>query len=39
LTKVPVQKIPAFTAILVVGACALIFIIRALQHTLFGWAG
>ena len=39
LTKVPVQKIPAFTAILVVGACVFTFIIRALQHTLFGWAG
>jgi hypothetical protein len=36
LTKVPAQKIPAFTAILVVGACVLIFIIGALQHTLFG---
>ena len=39
LTKVPVQKIPAFTAILVVCACVFIFIIRALQHTLFGGAG
>jgi hypothetical protein len=39
LTKVPVQKIPAFTTILVVCACLLIFIIRALQHTLFGWVG
>ena len=35
LTKVPVQKIPAFTAMLVVCACVFIFIIRALQHTLF----
>jgi hypothetical protein len=39
LMKVPVQKIPAFTTILVVCACLLIFIIRALQHTLFGWVG
>jgi hypothetical protein len=39
LTKVPDQKIPAFTAILVISACVFIFIIRALQHTLFGWAG
>jgi hypothetical protein len=39
LTKVPAQKIPAFTAILVVGACVLIFIIGALQHTLFGAPG
>ena len=39
LTKVPAQKIPAFTAILVVGACVLIFIIGALQHTLFGGPG
>jgi hypothetical protein len=39
LTKVPEQKIPAFTAILVISACVFIFIIRALQHTLFGWAG
>ena len=39
LMKVPVQKIPAFTAILVIAACVFIFIIRALQHALFGWAG
>jgi hypothetical protein len=39
LTKVPEQKIPAFTAILVIGACVIIFIIRALRHKLFGWAG
>jgi hypothetical protein len=39
LMKVPVQKIPAFTTILIVCACLLIFIIRALQHTLFGWVG
>jgi hypothetical protein len=40
LTKMPVQKIPAFTAILVACACIFIFIIRALQHTLFfGRAG
>jgi hypothetical protein len=39
LTKVPDQKIPAFTAILVIAACVFIFIIRALQHALFGWAG
>jgi hypothetical protein len=39
LAKVPTQKIPAFIAILVVCACALIFVTGALQHTLFAWAG
>ena len=39
LMKVPVQKLPAFTAILAVCAFALIFIIGALQHTLFGGTG
>jgi hypothetical protein len=39
LTKVPVQKIPAFTAIIVVGACVFIFIIHVLQHTLFAGPG
>jgi Yip1 domain len=36
LTRVLVQKLPGFAAILVVCACVLIFIIGALQHTLFG---
>jgi hypothetical protein len=39
LTKVPAQKIPAFTAILVVSAGVLIFIVGALQHTLLGGPG
>jgi hypothetical protein len=39
LTKVPAQKVPVFTAIVVVGACVLIFVSGALQHTLFGAPG
>ena len=39
LTKVPAQKTPAFTATLVLCACALFFIAGALQHTLFGGVG
>jgi hypothetical protein len=39
LTKVPVEKLPVFTAVLVVCACALIFIIATLQRTLFGGTG
>jgi hypothetical protein len=36
LTKLPPQKVPTFTAIIVVCACSLIFITGALQHALFG---
>jgi hypothetical protein len=36
LTKLPLQKVPTFTAIVVVCACALIFVTGALQHALFG---
>jgi len=39
LTKLSVQKVPAFTAIVVVCACALVFIAGALHHTLFGALG
>ena len=39
LTKMPAQKVPAFTAVLVVCACALILIAGALQRTLFGGIG
>jgi hypothetical protein len=35
LAKVPAQKVPVFTAILVVSAWALILITHALQHTIF----
>lgn len=36
LAKLPHQKVPVFTAIVVVCACALIFVTGALQHALFG---
>jgi Yip1 domain len=39
LAKVPAHKVPAFTATLVLCACALIFIAGRLQHALFGGAG
>ncbi len=39
LTKVPAEKVPMFTALLVAGACVLIFISSTLQHTLFGGVG
>jgi hypothetical protein len=36
LTKLPEQKIPVFTAIVVVCACGLMLVTGALQHVLFG---
>jgi hypothetical protein len=36
LTKLPPQRVPTFTAIIVVCASALVFITGALQHALFG---
>ena len=39
LTKVPAEKVPMFTALLVAGAFVLIFISSTLQHTLFGGLG
>jgi Yip1 domain len=39
LTKLPGQKLPAFTTMVVICACILILVTGALQHTLFGGAG
>jgi hypothetical protein len=39
LAKVPAEKVPVFTVVVVAGGCALIFIGSALQHSLFGGAG
>jgi hypothetical protein len=39
LVRLPLQKVPVFTTIVVVCACALIFFTGALQHTLFRAVG
>ena len=39
LTNLPVQKVQVFTTIIVICACALLFMTGSLQHTLFGAAG